>query len=83
MNVANFFIWVTAGALILGLTAGFKLEKGAVQLTQTESVKAPTEEEKKKVPEAPASPTYKMDSFDNFMTSGPIQKSSARKKSER
>lgn len=67
----------------MGLTAGFKLEKGAVQLTQTESVKAPTEEEKKKVPEAPASPTYKMDSFDNFMTSGPIQKSSARKKSER
>lgn len=57
--------------------SGFKLEKDAFQLTQTEAVKAPAPGEKKKVPEAPASPTFKMDSFDGFLTSGPIQKAAS------
>ncbi len=53
---------------------GFKLEKNIVQLTQTESVKAPEPGEEKKVREGPASPTFKMNSFDDFMTSSPINK---------
>lgn len=62
------------------LFCGFKLEKDVIQLSQTESVKAPEPGEEKKVKEAPASPTFKMDSFDDFMTSSPVQKTKDSKK---
>lgn len=65
-----------AAVLVTAAFSGFKLEKSARELTETQSVKAPTPEEKDKVKEGAPSPSFKMESFDDFMTSGPIRKSS-------
>ena len=65
----------TACLIVLSFfSAGFKLEKGAIEMTQTESKKAPEPDEVTKVKEVPATPNFKMDTFDNFMTEGPLQK---------
>ncbi len=58
------------------LVFGFKLEKSAIELTQTEARKAPEPGEEKKLKEVPATPNFKTESFDHFMTEGPIQKKS-------
>lgn len=73
--IAVLVIGISGVLAVLGLS-GFKLEKSARELTETETVKAPTPEEKKKVKEGPPSPSYKMESFDDFMTASPIQKTS-------
>lgn len=65
-----------AAVLVTAAFSGFKLEKSARELTETQSVKAPTPEEENKVKEGAPSPSFKMESFDDFMTSGPIRKAS-------
>jgi len=65
-----------AAVLVTAVFPGFKLEKSARELTETQTVKAPTAEEENKVKEGAPSPSFKTESFDDFMTSGPIRKSS-------
>ncbi len=82
----SFLLLLGAGTLAILGFSGFKLEKDARELTETETVKAPTPEEDKKVKEGPPSPSYKMDSMDDFMGSSPLRKtsqpSSVKKKSK-
>jgi hypothetical protein len=64
---------------VFAFCTGFKLEKGAIELTTTEAKKAPDPSEEEKVKEVPATPNFKTESSDRFMSQGPIQKSSKEK----
>lgn len=82
MRIRKFWVTVLGMLLAAGLSTGFKLEKDPIQMTQTDARKANVDGEEKKIKEGPASPSFKMDSFDDFMTGSPLRKSKESKESK-